>query len=147
VFGPALVAAYILESKKAVFPRIIVDEKVFTALKEDPLLRAHSYEEEMEYVGGLIRQDSDGLWFVDYLGHMLDSADDHVEYADFLQMHKNLINKQLAEAYALDGRTREGKSRRRKAAWLKNYHNTHFKRVSAERLKQATGIDLESVFV
>jgi hypothetical protein len=147
VFGPALANAYILESKKAVFPRIIVDDKALTALREIPLLRAHNYKEEMGYIGGLIRQDSDGVWFVDYLGYLLENADDNYEYAEFLQVHKSLVNKQLSEARKLDGRTHEGKSRRQKAEWLKSYHNTHLQRVSAEKLKEETGIERRALFV
>lgn len=147
VFGPALANAHILESTKAVFPRIVVDDMVLAALKEIPLLRAHNYEEEMGYIGGLIRQDSDGVWFVDYLGYLLENADDNDEYADFLQVHNLLVNKQLLEVSNLDEQTREGKSRRQKAAWLKSYHNTHLERVSAEKLKEETGIDRRTLFV
>jgi hypothetical protein len=101
----------------------------------------------MGYIGGLIRQDSDGVWFVDYLGYLLENADDNDEYVEFLQVHKLLVNKQLSEAGNLDEQTREGKSRRQKAAWLKSYHNTHLERVSAEKLKEETGIDRRTLFV
>jgi hypothetical protein len=55
VFGPALAHAYMLESKTAVFPRIVVEDLVLEALEQIPLLRAHNFEYELGEVKTLIR--------------------------------------------------------------------------------------------
>jgi hypothetical protein len=147
VFGPGLVDAYILESTKAIAPRVIIDNKIFSALKQIALLRSHPLEEEMQYIRPLISKDTDGLWFVDYLNYAKDNADDNHEYALVLQKHRELVATQLAESYAINGRTRLGKSRRHKAEWLKSYHNKHVKTLSAASLKSETGIQRRSLLV
>jgi hypothetical protein len=55
--------------------------------------------------------------------------------------------RQLSESGALDGRTREGRNRRAKAAWLRSYHNRHVRILSAIRLKQETGINRAELVV
>ena len=58
VFGPALVDAYILESKCAVYPRVILSQEVISKIKALG---------EMSAMISLIEQDSDGFWYVDYI--------------------------------------------------------------------------------
>ena len=55
VWGEALVKAYFLESKVAVYPRIIVDANVLCEIKDDKVLC------------GYLRKDFDGLTFLNYL--------------------------------------------------------------------------------
>jgi len=147
VFGPALATAYLLESKRAIFPRIIVDQLVLQGLKKLPVLRAHDYKQEMAYIRRLIRRDVDGNWFVDYLRYALDNSDDYSQYGKFILHHRSLVLRQLSESGALDGRTREGRNRRAKAAWLRSYHNRHVRILSAIRLKQETGINRAELVV
>ena len=147
VFGPGLARAYQLESKEARFPRIIVDPIVLTSLKESALLRAHSYEQEMEYIGRLILRDSDGTWFLDYLRYALDNADDNWQYGQFIRHHRTVVEAQLRETNAMDGRTREGRNRKAKAAWLRKYHNRHVRTLSAQHLKEETGITKTALYV
>jgi hypothetical protein len=147
VFGPALAAAHLLESKRAKFPRIIVDPIVFTALKDNALLRAHDYRQEMEYVRRLVARDLDGLWFLDYLRWTLDNADSNSEYGDVIRHHRALVLTQLRESAALDGRTREGRGRRAKAEWLLRYHNRHVRTLSAGSLRKETGIKRADLFI
>ena len=42
-------------------PRIFVDPKVLKDLKGNPLLRAHAYEQEIEYIRPLIKKGVDGV--------------------------------------------------------------------------------------
>jgi len=56
VFGPAVIDAYIMESKAANYPRIIVDDSIFEIAarsKRD----LHTIEDELEYVGHLLGKD------------------------------------------------------------------------------------------
>ena len=52
LFGPALIAAYDLESSHANYPRIVVDPAALSAFREDPKLRAehHSLEDEIHHI-------------------------------------------------------------------------------------------------
>lgn len=147
VFGPGLVDAHLLESEHALYPRVIVDKRVLKALKEIPLLRSHRFDEEMSYINRLVRKDTDGLQFVDYLRYALDNSDDNYEYGTLILAHKELVEKQISEASALDGRTRYGKSRKQKGEWLRRYHNCHVKTLSAVILKAETGIQKQSLLV
>jgi hypothetical protein len=147
VFGPGLVDAHLLESQRALYPRVIVDKRVLRALKKIPLLRSHPFDEEMSYINRLVRKDTDGELFVDYLRYALDNSNDNYEYGTLILAHTDLVKKQLLESSALDGRTRYGRSRRQKAEWLQRYHNRHVKTLSAAILKSETGIARQSLFI
>lgn len=112
LFGPGIISAYELEREQAQFPRIVVDSDLVEALKTTSLLRAHSYEEEMEYISKWIKRDDDGVIFVDYLGGMEDSED----FFGILQTHRDLIEKNMSKF-------RENKRVLSKYLWLKKYHN------------------------
>jgi len=58
VFGPAMVAAYRLETKTAKWPRILVDSSIVKKLPDDKRLRALQ-----EY----LRKDNAGNYYLDYL--------------------------------------------------------------------------------
>ncbi|MDA4133786.1 MAG: hypothetical protein OK454_11795, partial [Thaumarchaeota archaeon] len=68
-FGPAVVRAYELESKSALYPRIVVDPRLLQALDTEPLLwkDGHSSGYEKKQVRKLVHRDRDGFWFVNYL--------------------------------------------------------------------------------
>lgn len=53
LFGPAMLRAYELEQKVAVYPRIVVDDNIVNSLKGDPFCRLY--------------RDFDGYWYVDPL--------------------------------------------------------------------------------
>jgi hypothetical protein len=66
LYGPAIVQAYLLESKQAKFPRIIVHESVLDALKSQATEdQAPVFRDSGERV---LVKDADGQWFIDYLG-------------------------------------------------------------------------------
>src|SRR6266702_1152597 len=93
IFGLGLADAYRLESKVAVVPRIMVSDELIGAHKTDPRLRrkSHTYGDEVEHLAGVLRQDHDGIWFLDYLEFMKSEADDNEQYGQFLLQHKRLI--------------------------------------------------------
>jgi hypothetical protein len=134
VFGPALVKGYELEKTQARFPRIVIDEVVFREMRENPLLSAHDYEDEMRYIRRLVRQDADNLNFVDYLGCMLHNADDIKDRLQLLIAHRELAQEQLANAGKLDPSSRERRSHLEKARWLADYHNSHVDALTEETL-------------
>ena len=119
LYGPGLIRAYDLE-QKAVYPRILVDDDLLTALRRKRILRHpdHDYKTEMEYIRKLIRKDSDGNYFVDYL-RAIESEFDYPEagYPTFLDAHRGHI------VAGLD-KFRLNKHILAKYKWLKAYHNS-----------------------
>jgi hypothetical protein len=119
IFGPALVAAYELESKYALYPRIAVDPRLLEELKRNELLKAvhHDLADETPYIQNLIRKGNDGIWFVDYIRAFERELDDPSMYPDLLREHRTLI---------LDGAKRFSKLNgvMSKYLWLAVYHNT-----------------------
>lgn len=66
VFGPAMVKAYLLESKVAKHPRIIVDAKVIDVARDYPALH-HSGHEEVRYVESFLGVDDEGQHYLKYV--------------------------------------------------------------------------------
>jgi hypothetical protein len=117
LYGPGLIRAYELE-QAAIFPRILVDSQMLSQLKKNPMLRnqMHDVKTEMWFIRKLIRRDSDGYYFVDYLRAISSEFDHPVQYINFLKHHKQLIITGL-QTFKSDKRTFE------KYKWLKRYHN------------------------
>jgi hypothetical protein len=115
-YGPGLVRAYDLE-ERASYPRIIIDDWLFGELKRNPVLRAHDHKEELKYIRALIRKDTDGLWFIDYLGAIqTDMEHPEENYPRFLRRHADLISEGLSHH-------RLEKKILSKFRWLQGYHN------------------------
>ena len=66
VVGPAMVRAYELESRDAIYPRVIVDPDVLKVARASRSAH-HSPAEELEYVRSYLTKDDDGREFFDYL--------------------------------------------------------------------------------
>lgn len=70
VVGPAMVDAYLLESKKAVYPRIIISEELkneFDANLQEYVDSQPNLEEIPSY-NKIFKQDGeDGIWYMDYV--------------------------------------------------------------------------------
>jgi hypothetical protein len=85
LFGPALVEAYLLESKAANYPRIILDRSVIDLAgqaKQDN----HTKEEEMEYVESLLEKDLDGMYYIDYFAKAQEELDDpQYDFPEYIQ--------------------------------------------------------------
>ena len=118
VFGPTMVSAYELESKCALYPRIVLSPELLAELKRNPLLRSqgHAIEDECSFVSKMLRRGEEGLWFVDYARAVETEMDDVTKYPDFLKEHKATILKGAAE-YGKEGVARI------KYLWLAFYHN------------------------
>jgi hypothetical protein len=99
IFSEALVRAYDLESRVAVYPKILVSPDVYKRV------RACRY---------LVREDKDGSRFVDYLEwcRRQHSADGDHPY----DIHRTEILKGLS-------RNRANRDVRRKYLWTARYHN------------------------
>jgi hypothetical protein len=118
IFGPALVAAYELESKFALYPRVVVDPALLTEVRKSDLLKAahHALEDEEQYIGRLVRRGDDGIWFVDYIRAVEAELDDRDMYPVFLRSHRQLILDGTERFAGLSGPMS-------KYLWLASYHN------------------------
>jgi hypothetical protein len=148
VFGPGLAEAYHMESKLAQFPRILVSDTAIQALKEAPVLRGegNSFREEMSYLKKFLRKDEDGAWFLDYLAISRSERDTDQQYAQFLERHKALIEKQRSEIAALP-RGQYRHSRQQKLKWLIQLHRRHIAELDPANFFELTGVRLQSLRV
>lgn len=118
VFGPALVRAYELESKAALYPRVVVDPITLNAMKTDKRLGYyhHTRDTDRRYLRNLLRRGENGRWFVDYLWAIVGELDDPDLEIEVLKDHKQLVLNRLKDSKirlaALD-----------KILWLATYHN------------------------
>jgi len=66
-FGPGMNKAYFLEAKKARFPRIIIDPEYAQELMDynEKMYRDNAMQRETN--GEIIRKDTDGLYYLNYL--------------------------------------------------------------------------------
>jgi hypothetical protein len=116
IFGEALVRAYELETKLAVYPRILVDPKVLRVFEGTDLLKknTHDHETERPYIRELLSKGPDGIYFIDYLRVAVEDYGD--QFYSFLNMHASLIRTMASQMNVLDAKSA-------KLSWLANYHN------------------------
>jgi len=75
IFGPAFNRAYQLESNLARYPRIILDDNII-ADRNNPLLdyiKKYDWNNLKDCIFELLHRDFDGLYFTQYLTHILSS--------------------------------------------------------------------------
>lgn len=114
-FGPAMTEAYLMESQKALFPRIIIDQNVIKYDLSKPG-RANTIEYEADYLLGLIKIDPyDKLLFLDYMKQH-DDFDEPAMYDDYILRTREFIIRNL-KTYAYDEKLYL------KYNWLKWYYN------------------------
>ena len=116
-FGPAMVEAYLMESEKAKFPRVIVDSNLIKYALNNPG-RANTFEQEEKYLDELLREDSsDKIVILDYL-KQINEFDDYEIYHGHILRTKEFITKNLS-IYKYTGTDRIYE----KYVWLKKYYN------------------------
>jgi hypothetical protein len=127
MFGPAMVRAYELESKIAVYPRVVIDPEMIETFKLEPLLRKdwRSLSEEADFLRRFLRRDEDGLWFIDYLFAARNDLDTPEAYPGLLENNRMHVEKVLSRRVALDAVAV-------KALWSAQYHNGVLDRLIAE---------------
>jgi hypothetical protein len=130
LFGPAMNRGYLLESKTAVFPRIVVGEEMIEALKIYPPVRLqqHSFADERGYLESMTRRSRHGGRFLDYLAYAAREGEPE-EYVSLLGQHRDLILRGAALPQS-DTRTRT------KYRWLTAYHNDAVDRIRADFLRR-----------
>lgn len=120
IFGPAMNEAYSLESQKAIYPRIVIEqETINTALErtyDKDFPKEYSLNSEKDDVISLLRQDDDGLFYLDFLRQY-----DEFEYPeDYYQMLSTIGNViQNGKSLAKDNPKLSVKYE-----WLGNYYDS-----------------------
>ncbi|MCM1161012.1 MAG: hypothetical protein NC412_07295 [Roseburia sp.] len=91
VYGPAMNEAYLLESKKAKYPRIIADvHNINDFIKQQVKLgKADHYD--VEDILNLLKQDRDGKYFVDMLRQDRELSNTGDEYFQWLKSLRTVI--------------------------------------------------------
>jgi len=91
VFGPALVKAYNMENKLAIYPRIILDDNIINVAAKYHS-RNHDSEMEIEYIKELILKDFDGLSYINYFDAIEPELDaGHEEMPEYFECLRNII--------------------------------------------------------
>lgn len=114
VYGPAMIEAYELESKEAVYPRIIISTNTIAEVCKVPGSCSHEIGEELNYILKLLKKD-DNYYFLNYISQFeeLDYPED--EYYYWLKNIRKII---------IDG-LKENKDTKviKKYRWFLNYFN------------------------
>ena len=133
LFGPALVEAYTLESKAAIYPRVILDNTVIEAAGQhrNP---DHSLKTEKNYVRALLGQDSDGMYYIDYFYKALQEFDEpQYDFPQYIHNIAEIIRKGLM------GSTHPSKADVKvKYSWMRERYNSMVDRV-------AKSVDVEAL--
>src|SRR5690348_14802819 len=120
-FGEGLAQAYLQESTKARYPRVIIDPRLMNLFRRLYLLRRHpKFGEEWSYIRPYLSRDVDGAYFINYLGYIRENEKSN-RYAEFLALHKSIVIGKWNELGG-DRRTAQYRSRREKVRWLVKYH-------------------------
>jgi len=91
LFGPAMNEVYELESKYAVYPRIIIPRKVFEKAKFSSEYKYLAQERIIEQC----KMDEDRWYYIDYIDGKLNSNGMASDYLQNIQKFCNIINKDL----------------------------------------------------
>ena len=138
-FGPAYQKSYKLE-RKAVYPRIVVDEElvksVYDAFMQRELLDSKETHRELE---GVISKDEDDMYFVDYLSIYNNACEHYIEVLQFLQTHRDLIINRLREFSGIPDIVS-------KYWWMRRYHNYYVEGLRNDLL-ESTGITINQLKV
>lgn len=84
LFGPAYMEAYFLESKAALYPRVILGEEIIEA---GCVAHAqhHCLEDEFKSIMSLVKKDADGMYYIDYVtGAQTELNDPECDYPGYL---------------------------------------------------------------
>jgi hypothetical protein len=130
-FGPGIIDAYLIESKRAVYPRIVVERQLLDVFGNVPALHSelHTPEQEGEYVRSLLCQCGDDEWFIDYLRAAEGESNSPEQYLEFIQLHRDLVVREF-DLHCEDDHIAD------KYRWLARYHDEVVSGFSDEALEE-----------
>ena len=122
IFGPGFNDAYILESKAANYPRIILDEDVLI-VAANYHARHHTPKHELASLKSILGKDSDGMYYIDYFGSAQNELDDPAyDFHGYLEKLREII---------LNGLKSKKPDIKLKYNWLKQKYNNVINRFKA----------------
>jgi len=127
LFGPALIEAYLLESKAALYPRVILHRDIINKAGMARLSH-HSYQDEIEYVESLLEKDTDGMYYIDYFLKAQSELNDPLyDFPKYIERLGNKIRKGLMGSSSIYKADLKVKYR-----WLKERYNNMIDKVQSK---------------
>lgn len=128
LFGPALAEAYILESKAALYPRVILHKDIIDLSGKAKSFH-HSSDMEKEHVESLLEKDSDGMYYIDYFGKAQSELDDpDYDFPDYIEKIGDNIRKGLMRSSSIFKSDIKVKYR-----WMKERYNNLIDKLQDEK--------------
>jgi hypothetical protein len=91
LFGPAMIDAYVLESKAALYPRVILNQEIITTGATAHASHHHP-QHEIESIMQIISKDSDGMYYINYItGAQSELDDPELDYPLYLYKLREII--------------------------------------------------------
>jgi len=118
LYGPALIDAYTLESKAALYPRVILDESIIDAGCSAHGTHHHS-SHEREAILEIVSPDFDGMYFIDYIKNANSTSAD-VDLPKYLSRIRDIVAREISNPDL---------SIRIKFQWLKEKYLTYLDEV------------------
>jgi len=118
VFGPSAIEAYELETKRAIYPRIVVSDEVLSDAARH--VRYYAKPDLCPHTAYFWRAKRDGAVFINYL-EWTNEEDGGTNWT-VLEKHRDAIQKGLVDSA-------RNERARRKFVWMRDYHN-HFCRTA-----------------
>lgn len=91
VYGPAMNEAYLLESQKAVYPRVIADVHIINDFIKEQVKLGKADHYDVKDTLNLLKKDRDGKYFVDMLRQDRELSDEGDEYFRWLKNLRTVI--------------------------------------------------------
>lgn len=137
IFGPAFVEAYNLETRVAIYPRVILSEAIVRAgiAAHAP---HHLPKHESESIHDLISLDADGMYFVDYITKGQSELDDpETDYPGYLGRLCDIV---------IAGRDAKDPAISTKFEWIRGRLTPHVSLVKRNASKHLNDPDLVAAY-
>lgn len=136
VFGPALVAAYDMESKMANYPRIIIGKDVIEAGLQ-PETAFNGPAGERTYINEILSIDEDDMYYIDFISKVSGEFDTEFSEAAYL--------KNLQALYFKDFKL-EPRKTKVKLIWLRKKINNHIRHIKSRLKTHSFPKDIAKVY-
>lgn len=92
LFGPAMIEAHALESKAALYPRVILEAEIINAGVAAHAAH-HSPNRELQSIQSLLERDFDGMYYIDYITRAQSELDDpEHDYPGYLYQLRKIVS-------------------------------------------------------
>jgi hypothetical protein len=130
IFGPALVEAYDLEEKAALYPRVVISEsvlvKAFREYEKIPEVKGVDLYYGVEQIQDFLVKDLDGLFFIDYIRKVQGEIDEE-KMREYYSRLKALIDV---------GMKSQAEHLKVKYGWMKEKYNEFVGNAKSEKTKK-----------